>query len=72
MDSYKKTIQKQLTHYQTKCDVLKEELEKWKQNVAEKEKEMQEKNKLINQMENVQASLKMYKNKFADQEIELR
>ena len=72
MDSYKKTIQKQLTHYQTKCDVLKEELEKWKQNVAEKEKEMQEKNKLINQMENVQASLKMYKNKFADQELELR
>ena len=40
--------------------------------MAEKEKEMQEKNKLINQMENVQASLKMYKNKFADQEIELR
>ena len=33
---------------------------------------MQEKNKLINRMENVQASLKMYKNKFADQEIELR
>ena len=33
---------------------------------------MQEKNKLINRLENVQASLKMYKNKFADQEIELR
>ena len=40
MDNYKKTIEKQVTHYQTKCDVLKEELDTWKQNVAEKEKEM--------------------------------
>ena len=48
--------------------MLKEELETWKQKVSDKEKEVEEKNKLINQFESVQSTLNVYKTKFYQQE----
>ena len=52
--------------------MLKEELETWKQKVSDKEKEVEEKNKLINQFESVQSTLNVYKTKFYQQEDQLR